>query len=163
MSRPALLDVNVLVALFNPDHIHHDTAHDWFAENHTDGWATCPITEQGVVRILANPKYWSEFERTAALVERARDVLLERASSLLVRRHLAAGCDALQSLAHLRSPSAHGRLSARPGKENGRPAGDVRSDDSAQGGDRGEQGHGRGHCAGGLTRLGIRCSVHATR
>ena len=70
MSRPALLDVNVLVALFNPDHIHHDTAHDWFAENRADGWATCPITEQGVVRILANPKYWTEFERTAALVER---------------------------------------------------------------------------------------------
>ena len=70
MSRPALLDVNVLVALFNPDHIHHDTAHDWFAEHRADGWATCPITEQGVVRILANPKYWSEFERTAALVER---------------------------------------------------------------------------------------------
>ena len=70
MSRPALLDVNVLVALFNPDHIHHDTAHDWFAENRADGWATCSITEQGVVRILANPKYWTEFERTAALVER---------------------------------------------------------------------------------------------
>lgn len=70
MSGLWLLDVNVLVALFNPDHIHHDTAHDWFAENHTGGWATCPITEQGVVRILANPKYWSEFERTSALVER---------------------------------------------------------------------------------------------
>ena len=70
MSGLWLLDVNVLVALFNPDHIHHDTAHDWFAENHDDGWATCPITEQGVVRILANPKYWSEFERTSALVER---------------------------------------------------------------------------------------------
>ena len=70
MSGLWLLDVNVLVALFNPDHIHHDTAHDWFAENHTRGWATCPLTEQGVVRILANPKYWSEFERTSALVER---------------------------------------------------------------------------------------------
>ena len=70
VSGPALLDVNVLVALFNPNHIHHDTAHDWFAENHTDGWATCPITEQGVIRILANPKYWSEFERTSALVDR---------------------------------------------------------------------------------------------
>ena len=55
MSGLWLLDVNVLVALFNPDHIHHDTAHDWFAEHHTRGWATCPLTEQGVVRILANP------------------------------------------------------------------------------------------------------------
>ena len=72
MSSPALLDVNVLVALFNPDHIHHDTAHDWFAENRSDGWATCPVTEQGVIGILANPKYWSEFERTVELVARLR-------------------------------------------------------------------------------------------
>ena len=32
MRRVALLDVNVLVALFDPDHVHHDLAHDWFAE-----------------------------------------------------------------------------------------------------------------------------------
>jgi uncharacterized protein len=70
VSSPALLDVNVLIALFNPDHIHHDAAHDWFAENHAHGWATCPITEQGVVRILGNPKYWPEFEPTASLVGR---------------------------------------------------------------------------------------------
>jgi uncharacterized protein len=78
VSSPWLLDVNVLVALFNPDHIHHDAAHDWFAEHHTDGWATCPITEQGVTRILANPKYWAEFERTASLVDRLRKFCASR-------------------------------------------------------------------------------------
>lgn len=52
-----LLDVNVLVALIDPAHVAHDDAHDWFgAEGHL-GWATCPITENGVLRILGNPKY----------------------------------------------------------------------------------------------------------
>jgi toxin-antitoxin system PIN domain toxin len=72
VSFPALLDVNFLVALFNPDHIHHEAAHDWFADNRTDGWATCPLTELGLVRILANPAYWSAAERTAAVLERLR-------------------------------------------------------------------------------------------
>ena len=57
MSRPALLDVNVLVALFDPDHIHHDDAHEWFGENRQDGWATSPLTELALARILANPVY----------------------------------------------------------------------------------------------------------
>jgi uncharacterized protein len=48
--RVALLDVNVLVALFDPDHIHHDTAHDWFADHRPFGWATCPLTENGFLR-----------------------------------------------------------------------------------------------------------------
>jgi hypothetical protein len=53
----ALLDVNVLVALFDPDHVHHRRAHAWFAENRGSGWATCPLTENGSVRILSNPTY----------------------------------------------------------------------------------------------------------
>jgi toxin-antitoxin system PIN domain toxin len=72
VSRPALLDVNVLVALFNPDHVHHETAHDWFESARANGWATCAVTEQGLLRILANPGYWSEFERTAGVVKRLR-------------------------------------------------------------------------------------------
>lgn len=49
--RPvALLDVNVLVALFDPDHVHHDVAHDWFADHRKRGWATCPLTENGFIR-----------------------------------------------------------------------------------------------------------------
>jgi hypothetical protein len=51
----ALLDVNVLVALFSVDHIHHEIAHDWFDEQRSLGWATCPITENGFLRLVANP------------------------------------------------------------------------------------------------------------
>lgn len=53
----ALLDVNVLIALFDPDHVNHEAAHTWFARNREHGWATCPITENAVVRILSNPAY----------------------------------------------------------------------------------------------------------
>jgi len=52
-----LLDVNVLVALFDPAHLHHDTAHAWFEMEREGGWATCPITENGFVRVLSNPAY----------------------------------------------------------------------------------------------------------
>ena len=53
MARVALLDVNVLVALFDPDHIHHEVAHDWFADRRERGWATCPLTENGFLRTVA--------------------------------------------------------------------------------------------------------------
>jgi toxin-antitoxin system PIN domain toxin len=45
-----LLDVNLLVALFDPDHVHHEIAHDWFADHRKRGWATCPLTENGFIR-----------------------------------------------------------------------------------------------------------------
>jgi len=50
-TRVSLLDVNVLVALFFPDHVHHDLAHDWFADDRARGWATCPLTENGMIRV----------------------------------------------------------------------------------------------------------------
>lgn len=65
-----LLDVNLLVALFDPDHVHHDLAHDWFEDNHTRGWATCPFTENGFIRVIANPKYPGGPERPELLVTR---------------------------------------------------------------------------------------------
>ena len=52
-----LLDVNVLLALADPQHIHHDAAHAWFARHAPDGWATCPITENAFIRIASHPNY----------------------------------------------------------------------------------------------------------
>jgi toxin-antitoxin system PIN domain toxin len=54
-----LLDVNLLIALVDPAHVSHEVAHDWFARHRTRPWATCPITENGFVRILSNPVYHS--------------------------------------------------------------------------------------------------------
>jgi len=53
----ALLDVNVLIALLDADHTLHARAAAWFARNATKGWASCPITENGCVRIMAHPGY----------------------------------------------------------------------------------------------------------
>jgi uncharacterized protein len=53
----ALLDVNVLVALFDPAHVHHDAAHAWFGRNRSRRWATCALTENALVRVLSNPAY----------------------------------------------------------------------------------------------------------
>ena len=67
MRRVALLDVNVLVALFDSEHVHHELAHDWFADHRADGWATCPVTENGFIRVLANPAYGHEALRSERL------------------------------------------------------------------------------------------------
>ncbi len=56
MSRH-LLDVNVLVSLLDPTHVHHERAHRWFAGRASDGWDSCPISENGVLRIVSNPRY----------------------------------------------------------------------------------------------------------
>ncbi len=52
-----LLDVNVLIALLDPDHVHHDTAFAWFERTGSRDWATCPIVENGVIRILGAEGY----------------------------------------------------------------------------------------------------------
>ena len=67
MKRVALLDINVLVALFDPDHVHHEAAHDWFGGAKADGWATCPLTENGLVRILSNAAYSGTHESSTAV------------------------------------------------------------------------------------------------
>lgn len=52
-----LLDVNVLIALVDPAHLQHDPAHAWFGRVGHKAFATCPITENGLVRIVGHPKY----------------------------------------------------------------------------------------------------------
>jgi toxin-antitoxin system PIN domain toxin len=52
-----LLDVSVLVALCDPAHEFHNEASAWFQSVRADGWATCPLTENGLVRILGHPSY----------------------------------------------------------------------------------------------------------
>jgi predicted nucleic acid-binding protein len=54
---PALLDVNVLIALLDRRHVHHEAAHGWFAAAQANGWATSPLTQNAVLRILGQPRY----------------------------------------------------------------------------------------------------------
>ena len=53
----ALLDVNVLIALLDGSHIHHRLVTDWLARNLGKGWASCPLTQNGCIRILSQPGY----------------------------------------------------------------------------------------------------------
>lgn len=52
-----LLDVNVLIALLDAGHVHHSRAKAFFKKAAPAGWATCPLTENGLLRILGNPSY----------------------------------------------------------------------------------------------------------
>ena len=70
--RISLLDVNVLVALFDRAHIHHDAAHLWFGDHRDHGWATCPLTENGLVRVISNPGYPGRRTTVTDAVERLR-------------------------------------------------------------------------------------------
>lgn len=67
MSRVALLDVNVLLALFDPAHVHHEVAHDWFSDERESGWATCPLTENGFLRTAGVTARAGGFVSVAAL------------------------------------------------------------------------------------------------
>jgi len=53
----ALLDVNVLLALHDAQHVHHRAAADWLSVHARAGWATCPLTQNGCIRILSQPNY----------------------------------------------------------------------------------------------------------
>ncbi len=55
--RCALLDINVLLALLDSDHIDHTRAHHWLDDQIDAGWASCAITENGFVRIISQPRY----------------------------------------------------------------------------------------------------------
>lgn len=52
-----LLDVNVIIALLDPLHVFHDRAHRWFEQNGHRDWATCPLTENGAIRIMGHRRY----------------------------------------------------------------------------------------------------------
>lgn len=67
-----LLDINVLIALFDPAHVDHDAAHRWFASTGSSSWATCPITENGTIRVLSNPAYPTISAAPSEVADRVR-------------------------------------------------------------------------------------------
>ena len=74
----ALLDVNVLVALFDANHSLHASAMSWFEQNGDAGWASCPITQNGCARVMSQPGY-PERLPVASLIERLRQATAHRA------------------------------------------------------------------------------------
>ena len=71
----ALLDVNVLIALLDQDHSMHTPAHRWFAARAGDGWASCPITQNGCVRIMSHPNYPNPL-KVGAIMERLGEAIV---------------------------------------------------------------------------------------
>lgn len=53
----ALLDVSLLLALMDSDHIHHQPALAWWDKNQQFGWASCPLTQNGFIRISSQRSY----------------------------------------------------------------------------------------------------------
>ncbi len=72
-----LLDTNLLIALLWPSHERHDLAIKWFTRHRAKGWATCPITQAGFVRIVSNPA----FSRDAVQPREAIHVLAANAAA----------------------------------------------------------------------------------
>jgi len=73
--RRALLDVNVLLALLDGDHVEHQRTWAWLDAEISAGWTSCAITENGFVRILSQPRYPSPVTTAEAveLLDRARN------------------------------------------------------------------------------------------
>jgi len=63
----ALLDVNVLLALFDADHVDHGRARGWLAAEIAKGWASCALTQNGFVRIISQPRYPSPISPAEAI------------------------------------------------------------------------------------------------
>jgi toxin-antitoxin system PIN domain toxin len=76
VSTP-LLDVNVLVALFDPAHPNHEDAHRWFGPQRRRGWATCPITINGCTRVLSGPRYPGLETTTGEVIRRLKAMCSE--------------------------------------------------------------------------------------
>ena len=56
----ALLDINALIALAWPNHVHNRAAREWFRSQRRHGWATCPMTQSGFIRVSSNSRITPE-------------------------------------------------------------------------------------------------------
>ncbi len=68
----ALLDVNVLIALLDGAHVHHGSARTWLESQISEGWASCPLTQNGCIRILSHSSYPNP-RSPAQVAERLRE------------------------------------------------------------------------------------------
>lgn len=90
----ALLDVNVLISLIDEQHINHRRAQTWLLDSPEVQWLSCPITQNGVVRIVSSPSYstkWSmrHVQRSLRLLMEATDhQFVADDISLLDDRHI---------------------------------------------------------------------------
>ena len=70
----SLLDINVLIALLDEDHSMHHQAGIWFTANAHSGWASCPLTQNGCVRVMSHSGYPNPL-KVAAIMERLSEAI----------------------------------------------------------------------------------------
>ena len=70
-----LLDLNLLLALAWPSHVHHDPAHAWFEQEASPGWATCPLTQLGFVRLSSTPAFTSDAVSPTEALSLLKDIV----------------------------------------------------------------------------------------
>jgi uncharacterized protein len=68
----ALLDVNFLISLHDETHDFHQSATGWIIDNTTEGWATCPLTQNGCLRIMSQPRY-ANYKEISAVTRRLQE------------------------------------------------------------------------------------------
>lgn len=68
----ALLDVNALIALLDAAHVHHRAANRWLDANYEQGWASCPLTQNGCLRIMSASAY-PRAQPVSAIAQRLRE------------------------------------------------------------------------------------------
>ena len=78
MSLCALLDVSVLLAIIDAEHKFHHKCREWWSDNNGFGWASCPLTQNGFVRVISQ----SAYERPVPLMEAMRTLRVSTASPL---------------------------------------------------------------------------------
>lgn len=83
----ALFDVNMLLALFDPQHVQHAKALTWWSENRDHGWASCPLTENGFLRIASQPSYTNPLPMAQAITL-LKAQIAKGGAHVLARRHL---------------------------------------------------------------------------
>src|SRR3972149_2166563 len=78
-----LLDVNVLVALADQSYVHHQSALAWFEGNGSRGWASCDVTQNGLLRVLLSSRYPWPSNRRGTLLALFREVFSQPAHKYL--------------------------------------------------------------------------------
>jgi toxin-antitoxin system PIN domain toxin len=74
---PHLLDVNVLIALLDANHVHHARATRWFLDEAQGDWLSCPITQNGAIRIMSGSRYGPTSFTPSAVVDQLQFLMTE--------------------------------------------------------------------------------------
>jgi uncharacterized protein len=99
-----LFDVNALIALISPRHLHHERMHRWFRENSPAGWATCPITENGAIRVISQPTFATGPYTPSEATDALRLVCQSDARHRFWRDEVSLTDDSLFSIAYIIGP-----------------------------------------------------------